>query len=103
MPRHLTELELSKKYSYPEITRFASIHKLCYEDAADLLFPVTEGEYEGEEEIGLTTLPLFFVEGGLAVNFVLTGFSEREDHSCVSEWRCIYVTQRFSTTGKDEV
>lgn len=87
-------LNFQTSYNFWRIEEIAQELKL-YEKRNGELVPFDDELPEGG--IGDITLPLYFEDGTLACNFVLTGFAQ------TSYWRCIYVCKSLSPQKIDEV
>ncbi|MCD6434946.1 MAG: hypothetical protein J7L15_00940 [Clostridiales bacterium] len=83
-------MEENKIYSYDTVDKFIEEHNLKTKDQYGDLVEVDDDMPDGE--IGEITLPLFFVDGTTACNFLLTGYSS------ASFWKCIYLCPRFIHT-----
>lgn len=77
-------LELNKTYSYDKIEKIIQQQDLLEKKDGELGV-VTDDLPDGE--IGEIVMPLYFDDGTVACNFILTGYSP------TSFWKCIYVCQ----------
>lgn len=106
----IDNLDLHKIYPFEEIYHFAKYHKLSVPEFGDFT-PLAEMEIEEfierkrndshhSEGIGEIALPLYDEESmELVANYLLV--KHRPEASSLwerSKWRCIYVSERFSTT-----
>ena len=86
-------LVLRKSYNMNEIDALIKEHNL-FEKVNGELQEVSDGL---DGAIGEVVMPLYFEDGTVACNFILTGYSS------TSFWRAIYVCESLSFTGKVEI
>jgi len=90
--KHL--LKLGEKYYFELIEKVAKEYNL-FEKVDGMLSPLSDDMPNGA--IGDIVLPLYFEDGTVACNFILTGYG------ATSYWKCIYVCESLSRIGRSEI
>lgn len=91
----MEKLELHKSYRFDDIEAFAEENELL--DKVDGFLQPLDAYGDVVGEIGEIVLPLYFGDGSVAANFILTGYGSQ------SSWRCIYTCQALSSNGRDSI
>lgn len=94
MPKPNKYMKLNEKYFFESIEKIAQKYRLS-EKVDGMLSPLSDDMPNGS--IGDIVLPLYFEDGTVACNFILTGYG------ATSFWKCIYVSETLSESGHSEI